>query len=392
VFTVTVLNQAEAEDVVKKVFISAGEASGDMHAAEVIEALLKQYPQTEISGIAGPAMQRAGCKPIADMNELNVMGVVDVLKSLPRIHRVRQRVLDHIATTRPDVVILVDFPGFHINIGRRIRQMGIPVLQYIAPKLWAWGSWRAKKLRASQDRLASILPFEPAWFNKHGIKAEYVGNPSAAACRDGWGRDGFLQKAGLADNAQVLAILPGSRPSELAHHIPLLAETWQKLRSRHPELHAIVSLAPGVDASLLTPLTEQGGVQLIQRMQGGYRLYADAAIAVSGTATLELALWDIPTLLVYRTSPFTVFMARCVVKLDHIGLANLLLGRTAMPELIQEQASTEAIVSGIEELLDDTEAGSMQRRAFVELRALLGDMDPAARVVEMAVNLTGESG
>ena len=373
-----------------KVFISAGEASGDMHAAAVIEALLEQYPQAEIRGIAGPAMHQAGCKAIADMNELNVMGVVDVLKSLPRIQKVRRRILANLAADPVDVVILVDFPGFHINIGRHIRQMGIPVLQYIAPKLWAWGSWRAKKLRASQDRLASILPFEPEWFKKHGIMAEYVGNPSAAACRDGWDRDAFLQIAGLAGHAQVLAILPGSRPSELAHHIPLLTTTWSQLRGRYPELHAVVPLAPGVDASLLAPLTEQGGVHLMQRMQDGYRLHADAAIAVSGTATLELALWDIPTVLVYRTSPFTAFMARRVVKLEHIGLANLLLGRSAMPELIQEEASTEAILAGIEELLNGSEAGPTQQTNFAELRALLGDMNPSVGVVEMAAALASK--
>ncbi|MDQ6965746.1 MAG: lipid-A-disaccharide synthase, partial [Mariprofundaceae bacterium] len=135
-----------------KVFISAGETSGDMHAAGLITVLLADFPDVDVCGIAGPAMRRAGCREIAGMHELNVMGVVDVLKSLPRIQRVRRRVLDYLAINPVDVVILVDFPGFHINIGRRIRQMGIPVLQYIAPKLWAWGSWRARKLRASQDR------------------------------------------------------------------------------------------------------------------------------------------------------------------------------------------------------------------------------------------------
>ena len=142
-----------------RVFISAGEASGDLHAAGVIRTLLEHAPETDISGIAGPAMRQAGCQPVADMNELNVMGVVDVLKSLPRIRDVHRRVLAHVAETAPDVVILVDFPGFHINLGRRLRRMGIPVIQYIAPKLWAWGGWRAKKLRQSQDALASILPF-----------------------------------------------------------------------------------------------------------------------------------------------------------------------------------------------------------------------------------------
>jgi len=370
-----------------KVFISAGEASGDMHASGLIKALLAEFPDADICGIAGPAMRQAGCREVAGMHELNVMGVVDVLKSLPRIQNVRKRVLDYLAANPVDVVILVDFPGFHINIGRRIRQMGIPVLQYIAPKLWAWGSWRARKLRASQDALASILPFETEWFAGHGIKADYVGNPSAASCNAGWSRKEFIKHAGLPNDAKLLAILPGSRPSELAHHVELLADAWRDLHASHPELCAVVPIAPGVDASVLAPLTGQGGVYLIRRMQQDYRLHADAAIAVSGTATLELALWDIPTLLVYRTSPLTVFIARRLVKITHIGLANLLLGRTAMPELIQEQASCANIVAGIEVLLGDAEAAIKQRSDFAELRAILGDKNPAQEVVRMAAGL-----
>lgn len=379
----------------RKVFISAGEASGDMHAAAVIAALKHDFPDVEVCGIAGPAMRQAGCHEIAGMHELNVMGVVDVLKSLPRIRKVRRRVLDYLAANAVDVVILVDFPGFHIHIGKYIRRLGVPVLQYIAPKLWAWGSWRANKLRASQDALASILPFEPAWFAQHGIKAVFVGNPSAAACRDGWDRASFCRHAGMqvdgrTHERKLLAILPGSRPSELAHHVPLLADAWRELRDRFPELRAVVPLAPGVDIALLAPLAEQAGVHLIPRMQDGYRLYADAAIAVSGTATLELALWDIPTVLVYRTSPFTVFIARRVVRLKHIGLANLLLDKTAMPELIQDQASTDNIVSHVVGLLENEDAVRRQQADFAELRALLGERDPSVEVVSMAASLVGE--
>jgi len=370
-----------------KVLISAGEASGDMHAAGVIEALSQQYPQADVSGIAGPAMRQAGCKAIADMHELNVMGVVDVIKSLPRIHKVRQRILDHVAATPPDVAILVDFPGFHMNLGSRLRRMGIPVLQYIAPKLWAWGAWRAKKLRHSQDALASILPFEPAWFAQHAVAADYVGNPSAASCRGGWSRDEFRRQAGLTGNGPVLAILPGSRPSELAHHVPLLAATWQQLRKQYPQLSAVIPLAPGVDQALLVPLSKQGGVHLLARMQDGFRLHADAAVAVSGTATLELALWDIPTLLVYRSASFTVFMARRVVRLPHVGLANILLDKSATSELIQEQATEENVVAHVCELLSNAKLCRRQRQDFAALRELLGDKEPATEVVRMAAAL-----
>jgi len=369
------------------VFISAGEASGDMHASALIEEMLRQYPDSHVFGIAGPAMHKAGCDALAEMNELNVMGFVDVIKSLPRIHRVRQRVLAHLEKNRPDVAILVDFPGFHINLGPYLRKMGIPVVQYIAPKLWAWGAWRARKLRLSQDRLASILPFEPQWFAKHGIRASYVGNPSAISSLHGWSRAEYMRKSGLPDGVRCVAILPGSRPSELAHHVELLASVWQRLREHDDKLCAVLPIAPGVDLAQLHALSSQPGVYLIDRMQDGYRLYADAAVAVSGTATLELALWDIPTLLVYRTSPFTVFMARRVVGLSYIGLANILLDKAAMPELIQEEAGEENIIAAVDELLNKPEAACKQRSDFSELRRQLGDKQPAVEVVKMATDL-----
>jgi len=361
-----------------------------MHAAAVVRQLRNIYPEADIHGIAGSAMQQAGCTMLVDMHELNVMGVVDVLKSLPRIRRVRQRILNWAEKERPDVAILVDFPGFHINIGRKLRRMGIPVVQYIAPKLWAWGAWRAGKLRDSQDVLASILPFEPDWFAQHGITANYVGNPSAVACSAGWPRKVFMQQSGLDESGQVLAILPGSRPSEIAHHLPLLTAVWQQMHSLKPALQAVVPVASGVDEALFEPLT-RAGVRLISRMQDDFRLYADAAVAVSGTATLELALWNVPTVLVYRTAAFTLFMAKRVVRVPFIGLTNILLNKSAMPELIQDTANETNIVAELLKLFDDEEVSAAQQQQFSRLRELLGDNDPAAKVARIAVRLAGKT-
>ena len=368
------------------VFVSAGEASGDLHAARVVQALKSRRPLLRVVGITGPAMRAAGCETLVDLRELNVMGVVDVLKSLPRIRGVRAKVLEFAAAQRPDAAILVDFPGFHLNIGRKLRRSGVPVLQYIAPKLWAWGAWRSGKLRGAQDALASILPFEPAWFATHGIRAEYVGNPSAAACREGWDADTFFSRAGLKTKAKTLAILPGSRPSEIAHHVGLLADCWRKLREYDAGIQAVAPLAPGLDEEALSPLRELG-VRLIPRMQEGFRLHADVAMAVSGTATLELALWDIPTVLVYQTAPLTVFLARRVVKASYIGLANILLDEAAMPELIQEQANAERMVAEVRRLLDDASEAERQKQHFARLRRMLGDADPALAVAERALAL-----
>jgi len=373
-----------------RILISAGEASGDIHAADVIRALRSGCGNPEIYGIAGPAMRQAGCQALSDMEQLNVMGVSDVLRSLPRIIRVRRRILDWAAEYRPDVAILVDFPGFHMNLGARLRHLGIPVLQYIAPKLWAWGAWRVDRLRQSRDELACILPFEPEWFGKHGIEARYVGNPSAIACAKGWSAVEFRRKLNLDHDRRVLALLPGSRPSELAHHVPLFEKLWRLVRQQCPDISCVIPVAPGVDRALLAALAADGAI-LADRMQAGFALRADAAVAVSGTATLELALWDVPTVLVYRASALTVLLARKALRLRHIGLANILLGHeTVMPELIQKNASPERIAEELLPLLENGEASRRQRLKFVTLRALLGGQNPSDEIASLALNMSRE--
>jgi len=369
-----------------RILISAGEASGDMHAAAVIKSLSTGHNPPDTYGITGPAMKNAGCETLIDMEQLNVMGVSDVLKSLPRIRRVRNEILGWATNHRPDAAILVDFPGFHMNLGTRLRKLGIPVLHYIAPKLWAWGAWRVKRLKQSQDKLACILPFEPEWFANHGIAAHYAGNPSAAACVQGWNRAEFRQRLGLPEGTPVLAILPGSRPSELAHHVPLLVESWKIIQQQCPNVRCVVPLAPGVDETLLEPLMKEGAAP-VNRMEAGFALRADAAIAVSGTATLELALWDVPTVLVYRTSRLTVFMAKKVVRVPYIGLANILLNAPVMPELIQDDATVKNIVRTALPLLHGKKEAIQQQKQFASLRTLLGDKNPAETIAVLALEM-----
>ncbi|MDQ6951087.1 MAG: lipid-A-disaccharide synthase [Mariprofundales bacterium] len=376
---------------IPRILISAGEASGDMHAAAVVGALLANSTKTpanavaksEVVGIAGPAMRAAGCAPWVDMAALGVMGLTDVVRSLPRILAVERTLLARVEVEPPVVAILVDFSSFHMRLGRKLRAQGIPVLHYIAPKLWAWGAWRTRKLAASQDRLASILPFESRWFTQHGIKAEYVGNPVACRSHLGWSRDALCQRAGLETNRRILAVLPGSRTGELTRHVALLAEVVQRLRQQDDHLQVVVPQAPGVDAERLQPLREVGAV-MVDRMAEGFALRVDAAVAVSGTATLELALWQTPTVLVYRSSWLTMWLGRKLVHLRCVGLANILLDDTeVMPELIQEQATPERIVAELMPLLSGGEAARRQRTQFAHLAEMMGSQDPAMAVAEM---------
>lgn len=374
-----------------KVFISAGEPSGDLHASALLRAFKANHPEFDFFGIAGPGMKGEGCRPVADMDELNVMGIGDVIKALPRILKVKNRVVKWCDENRPDLVILVDFPGFHMRLGKALRKLGIPVLYYIAPKLWAWGSWRVKTLKAAQDRLAAILPFEQEWFGRHGIHAEYVGNPSVASCQQGWSSSGLKERLGVALETPLIAFLPGSRPGELARHAAVLAESYLALKEEFPHIEGVTTRAPGISDEQLKPLIN-AGLKVIDRSEDGYAMRADVAVAVSGTATLELALWNVPSVLVYRGTPMMMFLARKLVHTDCAGLANIVLDDTeVMPELIQEDCTVERILAELRPLVTDESARKRQQDAFADLRSRFGDSDPSEQVVRMAMEMIGGS-
>jgi len=369
------------------VLISAGEPSGDMHAAAVVRALRQQRPDLAVVGIAGPAMCEAGCTAWCDQAELAVMGLGDVLRHLPRIMAIERDLLGWVAASPPAVAIRVDFSSFLMRLGAKLRRMGIPVLHYIAPKLWAWGAWRVRKLRRSQDALASILPFETAWFAKRGIHADYVGNPVAYRSNLGWSRQQLCAQLGLKPEQKLLAVVPGSRAAELARHVPLLAEVVRALRAEDAQLQVVVPRAPGVADDAIAPLVA-AGARVVDRLHDDFALRVDAAVAVSGTATLELALWQTPTVLVYRSTPLMIWLARRLVGLNCAGLANILLDdREVMPELIQEQATLEATLVALRPLLAGGDAAMVQRREFTHLLQRMGCENPADRVAEKALNL-----
>ncbi|MDX8408709.1 MAG: lipid-A-disaccharide synthase [Mariprofundales bacterium] len=375
-----------------RILISAGEASGDMHASAVVRALrMGADADREIVGIAGPAMVAAGCLMWVDMAQLGMMGFSDVLRSLPRIRAVEQTLLHRVKDQPPAVAILVDFSSFHMRLGRKLRALGIPVLHYIAPKLWAWGAWRARRLARSQDRLASILPFEPQWFARHGVTATYVGNPVACRSHLGWSRAQLCHHLGLDSGRKILAVVPGSRGGELTRHVPLLAQVIRCLQQRDDQLQVVVPRAPGVKDEALQPLIDCGAA-VVDRLTPEFALRTDAAVAVSGTATLELALWQTPTVLVYRSSPLTIWLAQRLVRLNCAGLANILLDDTeVMPELIQQQASVARIVAALLPLLAGDEAAQRQRSQFSRLAVMMGQQNPASAVAAMALKMGGST-
>ncbi len=370
------------------ILVSAGEASGDMHAAALIRALHEIDPDIRCSGIAGQYMQKEGCHTLAHIRELNVMGFGDVVKALPRIQGTEKKMLSWARDQRPEVAVLVDYPGFHMRVGAKLRQLGIPVIQYIAPKLWAWGKWRVRQLKLSQDRLACILPFEPEWFAGKGIEASYVGNPSVQSCSEGWSREAFCRRFQLDPHQPIIALLPGSRRGELKRHVPVLSGLLIELHNRFPHVQCVVPQATGAEDVMLAPLKEEGA-RIVPRSASCFSLPVDAAVAASGTVTLELALWDVPTVLIYRSTPAHIFFGRKLATVKHIGLVNILMGdQTVMPELIQAQCTVEKIMDELVPLIEDRDAAERQRRCFSRLRNLLGTRDPATEVAQMVISMS----
>jgi len=376
---------------VSKLFISAGEVSGDIHAATVVAELIRRHEGVLTSGVTGTHMQAAGCAQLFPMSDLNVMGITDVLPALPRIWRIEKAILAWCKENQPEAAILVDFSSFHMRLGRKIRALGIPVLHFIAPKLWAWGKWRVRKLSLSQDSLACILPFEPAWFAAHGIAARYVGNPSAVACTGGWSKAELKKQLGLKSDQFLMAILPGSRNQEIRLHVPLLAASMQRLKQLNPNITFVVPVAPGVNRDALELLWQAGALP-VERSQVDYALRVDAAIAVSGTATLELALWDVPNVLIYRASPVTMFIGQRLVSLNCVGLANIILDdQMVIPELIQQDCTVDHIVEKTRPLLhSESVEASWQRSQFELLRERLGDLSPAVGAADMLDELVAK--
>jgi len=362
------------------VFLSAGEASGDRHAATLAAALQAVVPGCRLAGIGGACMAAAGVRLVQDLEPLQAMGVVEALGSVPahlRALRIARRELER---GRYDVVVVVDYPGFHRRVAAIAARMGIPVLSYIAPQFWAWAPWRVAGHRRVVTHTAVILPFEERFFRERNVAATYVGHPLMDA--PSVTRAEARASLDLADHTLVLGLFPGSRPVERTTLWPPFRDTAASLRQSYGELRVLVAGATG---TRYDGLESVGGVIA---PAGLVAAAADAAIAKSGTTTLELALAGTPHVLAYRMHPLTYAAARLVVSVPYVGLVNLVLGRAVVPELLQaavRPAALEPVVEGL--LARESPAASGQRAAFAELATRMGPAGAARRTADLVLDL-----
>jgi lipid-A-disaccharide synthase len=367
------------------VFLSVGEPSGDLHGAALARALKARLPGVRLLGLGGPKMAEEGVELLADLQDLAVMGFVEVLSRLPFFIRLRRTVFEALERERVELVIPVDYPGFNLRLARRARQRGIPVLYYIAPQVWAWHASRAKDLARDTDRIAVILPFEEDFLREQGGNAEFVGHPLLDRPTPNGDRAEWSATLGMDPDQRVLALFPGSRLQEVQRHLEVFSEAGSLVRQRNPAVRVVIGGADAIpaEAYAASPFP-------VSRAPAELLRYSTAAIVKSGTTTLEAALAELPFVVAYRMNRLTFQMAKRVVRVPHIALANLVAGRRVVPELVQDEASPTALADAVEPLLDPE---SSQRQEMIaglrEVRTALRRGGAGERVAELAAELLG---
>ena len=357
-----------------RVLLSCGEASGELYAAELVRELLARDPEIECFGLGGDRLRKAGAEILVDLKEISVIGLVEVVGKLPALKRAQTTLVAAAAESRPDVAVLIDFSGFNLRFSNRLKSLGIPIVYYVSPQVWAWRRGRLKTISKNVDKMLVILPFEEAFYREAGIAATFVGHPLVDIVRSQEDRSTFLRRVGLDANRPVVALMPGSRPREIELHLPILAGAIQRMKDRRPDLQFVLLKAPTVElAAVAAGLGDaSSSVHILSETTYEGLSHADVAIVASGTATVEAALCETPMVVVYRVGGLSYFLGKRMVRVPHYAMVNLIAERSLVPELIQEDMTEERVCFETLNLLENTEAAESMRRGLREVSARLG--------------------
>ena len=373
-----------------KIMMSAGEASGDMHAAAVAAELKRIMPDADLFGMGGADMRKSGVRIIYDIENLGIIGVVEVIRHIPFFFRLRAFLKKAMVEEKPDVLVCVDYPGFNMKLAHVAKELGIPVIYYIAPTIWAWNKGRAKNIVRDVEQVASIFPFEAEAYRKAGARVTFVGHPLADTVKPSMSFEEAMDYFhGNPDKKRVL-LMPGSRKNEVAGLLPVMIQAAEKLAEKE-ECQFFIPRASTISKEMLLSITGKTSlsIEITEGHQYDLMQICTACVASSGTATLETALMELPTVLVYKLAPFTWFLANLLVHVKYAGLPNLLLGREVTPELLQDRAQAENIVSILLPWLQDEKARQKNIEEIREVRKALGSGGAVHRVAELIIKTAG---
>jgi lipid-A-disaccharide synthase len=364
--------------------LSCGEPSGDLYAGALVRALRSQVGDVEAFGLGGEQLAAAGATLIADFQGLSVTGLTEALRVLPRSWVTYQRLVAAARERRPDVLVLVDYPDFNFHLMRAVKALGIPVVYYISPQLWAWRPGRMATMQAVVDRVLVIFPFEEAIYQQAGVDVRFVGHPLLEMTAPGAPPERLRQEFGLDPARPVVALLPGSRVNELERLAPVLAGARARLAAERPDLQFVVARAPRLDDGLFTALSE---ATIVEGRTDDVLSVSDVVLTASGTATVQAAIHGRPMVVLYKLSPMTYWLGKPLARVDTYAMVNLIAGRRVVAELIQQACTPEAVADEALRLLNDRAACDEVTRALAGVRAALGGPGASRRAAAAIVDL-----
>jgi lipid-A-disaccharide synthase len=368
----------------------AGEASGDLHGSALITELKKLDPALNVLGIGGEKMKKAGMNILYPIDKLAFLGFTEVVKHIPFIRKVQREILQTVKEKEIKYAVLIDYPGFNLSLAKKLKASGIFIFYYIAPQIWAWGAGRIKKIKFLVNKMMVVFPFEEELYRKNNVDVEFVGHPLLERISEYklYSRDDFFKKFNLDLTKDILLILPGSRENEINHIFPSAIKAALKLGSEF-NLQIIVACADNIDMDIYNVTGGKSNYKIIKGFNYDLMNLAKIGIIKSGTSTLEAGLFKLPMVIVYKTGLLTYLIGKRLIKLDNIGLANIIAGERIVPELIQENANEQNIYLECKKILSDTKLYSNIKTRLLLLKNKLGQVGAsgkAAQIIYRALN------
>ena len=372
-----------------KVMICTGEASGDLHGASVAAALTGMAPEIELFGMGGSHMRQAGVDIVYDIADIGVMGFVEIFWNLPKFFRLRAYLSQIMDERRPDVLVLIDYGGFHMALAQVAKKKNIPVVYYICPKAWVWGKWRAKAIAGWVEKVAAIFPFEADIYREAGASVTFVGHPLVDIVKPSMDKEAAYRHFGADPAKPLLLLLPGSRYQEVGSLLEIMLASARKVQEKIPDCQFFMPIAPTIPQERIESAVNASGVPVTFTRNSTYNLMqlADCAIAASGTVTLEAALMGLPSVIIYRVQPATYWLVRAVANVSHVGLPNIVIGRRILPELIQDEVTADNVSKAAISLMLDEPVRSLARTDLQEVRVKLGDPGAVRRVAGIVLDV-----
>ncbi len=377
----------------RRILIIAGEASGDLHGSNLVRQMKAIGPGLRFYGVGGRKMREAGVELTADIADMAVVGLTEVVKKLPAILGVRQRLKSSLDRERPALVILIDYPDFNLPMAKLAKSRRIPVFYYISPQVWAWRKGRIGQIGRTVDKMAVILSFEEELYRAAGVDVSFVGHPLLDAVKTRYSRDEALRKFGLQEGIRTIALLPGSRPSEVERMLPEMMKMAAILEGRLPPIQFVLPVADSLRAQTVEGIIRPFRMKISLVRDDIYDAVAvaDLAVVTSGTATLETALLEKPMIIVYKISALSYAVGRMVIKVPCIGLVNIIAGKKIVPELIQDEARAERMAAEAIDILESPERQSTMKRDLALLRRDMGTAGASERAARIALAVMQKS-